>query len=641
MLIDSALENSTPTAKHLARENLKLASMKGAHQKVLIGNNQGTLTITLGTTIYFQRKPIAVLFAEIPPDHITQQLSTQEYSFESSRISLVNNDLELLVWNSIEPTKQNKKYKQLDQFHYVEEKIKNTPITLVAWFEHNTEVDVFTSKWFAIIISLLAIPVFLGVYHLVRVERKNLLLKSEVSYSKEQQEATAIHNKELESEIKKRKKSEKMLEHQANHDVLTNLPNRSLSFERLKQGINFCERRQKKLLVMYIDIDNFKQVNDTLGHTAGDETLKQTSQLLLEAVRNTDTVARLSGDEFMLIIPDLKNKDEATNFAVKILHLFEKPFIINKQTLHTSVSIGLAIYPDDGKSSSALTKSADMALYRAKETGRNNFNFYEKSMNDEVTRKVLVNKRLREAIKHNALEMYYQPIINLSTQKIIGAEALMRWTDTELGFVSPEEFIKVAESSGLMDKLGSFALYQSCKQAALWQNILPLQIAINFSSVQFRDCQSLLKEIKDVLSKTGLPPTSLDVEVTESLLINQTGEIADMLKVLREMGSELSIDDFGTGYSALSYLQKFSFTKLKIDRTFVHHLLENSANQSLVTAIVAMAKALNLKIVAEGIETKEQMELLANLACDYGQGYFYSKPVPAEAFQELLYSQIK
>lgn len=625
----------------LSSANLSLQSMKGSKQKILAGNSGGQLSIIIGTNIYFQNTPIAILFAEINPRHIAQHISNQEYSSSGSRIGLFSEGQKRLIWNSIKPTEQNKKHQRLDQFHYVQENINNTPITLMAWFEHSTEVDVFTSKWFTVIISLLSIPVFLGVFYLVKVERKNILLTSEVSHSKQKQQATILHNIELETEIRRRKSSEKMLAHQASHDVLTNLPNRALSFERLKQGIHYCSRQNKKLLVMYIDLDNFKQINDTLGHNAGDEVLIRTSQRLLNTVRKTDTVSRLSGDEFMLIIPDLKSQQQATDLAAKVLHLFERPFILKDQPLHTSVSIGLAIYPDNGKSSSSIIQSADMALYRAKESGRNNFNFFESAMNDEVNRKVLVSKRLREAIKHNSLEMYYQPLIDLKTQKIMGAEALMRWTDDELGFVSPEEFINIAESNGLMNKLGNFALYQSCKQAALWQKILPLQIAINFSSVQFRDCQSLLTEIKSVLADTGLPAEKLDVEVTESLLINQTGEIVDMLKLLRDMGTQLSIDDFGTGYSALSYLQKFSFTKLKIDRAFIMNLIDNSADQSLVTAIVAMAKALNLKIVAEGIETTAQMELLTRLECNYGQGYLYSKPVPAQEFEALLNKQMQ
>jgi EAL domain-containing protein (putative c-di-GMP-specific phosphodiesterase class I) len=282
-----------------------------------------------------------------------------------------------------------------------------------------------------------------------------------------------------------------------------------------------------------------------------------------------------------------------------------------------------------------------MALYRVKDSGRNSFSFYNSTMNANVLRNVNINRRLRYAIDNNQLEMYYQPLVDLQSGRISGAEALMRWTDEELGFIPPDEFILLAERNGLIHQIGEFALTQACQQAAKWQAISPIQIAVNFSSVQFRDCYALLAKIIAVLDKTGLPKSKLDVEVTESLLISQESELSSMLAELRHLGIQLSIDDFGTGYSALSYLQKYAFSKLKIDRAFVMNLTENEADRSLVKAIIAMAKALNLKVVAEGIEQQAQADFLKEIDCEYGQGYLFSKPLPADEFEKLLIADSK
>jgi diguanylate cyclase (GGDEF)-like protein len=512
---------------------------------------------------------------------------------------------------------------------------------LDTWFRTIGGNDLFTSKWFVAIISLLAVPVFFSLYYLFFIERKNTLLQTQIYNSKKRRKALSVHNAQLEEEVKKRKLSEEKLAYQTLHDALTSLPNRGYSIQKLNHAIEICSRDQKKVLVMYIDLDNFKQVNDTLGHAAGDMLLQETSQRLQNSLRKTDTVSRLNGDEFMVIINDLKDSQEACSLANKIIHLFDQPFNLNGHDFQTTCSIGLSLFPDDADDAETLLKKADMALYQVKANGRNNFNFYEPKMNDEVKRKIAINLRLREAIKNNNLEMYYQPLIDLKTHKIIGAEALMRWTDDELGFVPPDEFIAQAEKSNLIEKLGSFALATAAKQGAEWQKICPLQIAVNFSSMQFRNCAALLEEIKYVLSTTNLPASKLDIELTESILINQDNQLYSALKTLRDMGVEISIDDFGTGYSALSYLQKYSFTKLKIDRSFIIDLATCKAEQSLVTAIVAMAKALNLQIVAEGIEDAEQLHFLSQLGCEYGQGYLFSKPVPAIEFEKLLYAQLK
>lgn len=640
LALDDTIIADTAQQREFNRDNIDLLALQSEYQTLLVNKNKNELSLRLSTTVYFQNKAIAVMVGEYDQSRIIALLNAQQYQGTGSYIRLLNEYGSLFVWNSLKnPEDFNLGDDRVHSFH-LKKKVKNTPFTLEAWVEGVDDKDLFTSKWFVLLLSLLAIPVFSGLYYLFYIERKNSLLRTQIHHSTKQQTALSTHNLQLEKEVKKRKLSEEKLAYQATHDSLTGLPNRSYSLQKLNDAVNNCQRSRKKILIMYIDLDNFKQVNDTLGHAAGDIILQETGKRLKLALRKTDTVARLSGDEFMVIIDELQDLEQAKELAVKVLHLFDQPFQMNKHLFHTSTSIGLAVFPDDATDAENLLKSADMALYKVKDTGRNNFSFFESKMNDDVNRKVAINTRLRAALKENTLEMYYQPLIDLSTQKIIGAEALMRWTDSQLGFVPPDEFIAQAEKNDLIDQLGSFALNTAAHQAAEWQQLAPLQIAINFSSVQFRHCESLLAEIQQVLLTTGLPPEKLDVEVTESLLINQEGELFDMLKSLRDMGVELSIDDFGTGYSALSYLQKFSFTKLKIDRAFIMNLTNNKADQSLVKAITAMAKALNLKVVAEGIEDEKQMQFLTSLNCEFGQGYLFSPPVTAEKFERLLRDQM-
>jgi diguanylate cyclase (GGDEF)-like protein len=599
------------------------------------------LSIKLLQMIYLNGDPIAFIAAEISPLIIAQQLASQEYLDSPSRLELKSAVGNIFIWDSLKNSNTLSENQLIydNNLHFLDAPVNNTPLTLTGSYEAVNEQDLFTSHWFIVVISLLAIPVFGGLYYLIRIEHHNTVLQTEVSTSQYQQQQLSVQNFQLEQEVSKRKATEKVLEYQATHDSLTGLVNRNYSLNQLAHAIEVSKRNKTKILIMFFDLDNFKQINDTLGHSTGDEVLIESSKRLLASVRKTDTVARLGGDEFLLILPELTDNHQATMLAVKILDLFEQPFHLHGQEFFTSTSIGLSVYPQDGETPDNLLKCADMALYRAKDAGRNNFNFYNAAMNIDVLRNVTINRRLRYAIENNSLDMFYQPLVDLKTGRIIGAEALMRWTDEELGAVSPDEFIILAERNGLIHSLGEFALTEACQQAAKWQTIIPIQISVNFSSVQFRDCYALLAQIKRVLAQTGLPSDKLDVEVTESLLINQEDELSSMLTELRNLSIQLTIDDFGTGYSALSYLQKYAFSKLKIDRAFVMNLETNESDRSLVTAIIAMAKALNMKVVAEGIEEQAQADFLKQLNCEYGQGYLFSRPVPALEFEALLMAE--
>ncbi|WP_413691630.1 putative bifunctional diguanylate cyclase/phosphodiesterase [Psychromonas sp. KJ10-2] len=436
-------------------QDLNISELQKSKQTLLVNEFNDTLIIRLSTTVYFHNHPIALLVAEFNKAQMTSLLTTLEYEGSGSHITLRSTKGDLFIWDSLaatshaEDTDLHHHNDLIHSFHLTEQ-IIGAPFIIEAWFEDISHNDLFTSKWFVVVISLLGFPVFLTLYYLFYIEHKNAQLHHQISDSKKRRQQLSKHNSELENEIKKRELSEKKLAYQATHDSLTGIPNRSYSLEKLNYAIARSQRNHKKVLLMYIDLDNFKQVNDTLGHAAGDKILIETSLRLRGALRKTDTVARLSGDEFMVVINDLEGLEEATQIAVKMHHLFEQPFQIEKHLFHTSSSIGLAIYPDDADDAETLLKCADMALYKVKGDGRNNFNFFEPKMNDEVNRKVAINLRLHAALKENNLEMYYQPLIDLTTNKIIGAEALMRWTDSELGFVPPDEFIAVAEKNNLM-----------------------------------------------------------------------------------------------------------------------------------------------------------------------------------------------
>ncbi|MFT5235857.1 MAG: diguanylate cyclase (GGDEF)-like protein [Shewanella sp.] len=642
---------------------IPMKMMERADTKIVMVSTPNGPAITLLNTIYHQDKPVGVLIAEINNDVIIHQLSTQEHKSSGSCLKLVTPFGDILVWDSLKPLvtynpvtrgSSNGAFKATEAFNpreeqshtnisahniYLEKDITGTPFKLKSWFEPVNEQDTFTSAWFIAGISLLALPVMLGLFYLMRVNNANLVLQTQVDVGSEQQQKLTNQNVLLLDEVDKRKVSENKLAYQAAHDELTGLSNRTDSMTKLDEAIVTAQANQTKVLVMFLDLDNFKHVNDTVGHQAGDYLLKQTSKRLLNSARNSDTVARFGGDEFLVIIPELSHQNMAKMQASLILALFEQGFQIDGHEFFVTTSIGMSIYPQDGNSAATLLKKADIALYRAKDAGRNGFSFYNENMNLDLQRKLILNSRLHLAINSNDIEIYYQPILDLSSRRIIGAEALMRWTDSELGVVSPEEFIPLAEKNGLIHKLGDIVLMKACSQAADWQTITPIQIAINFSSVQFRYCEQLQARIVEVLAQTGLPANKLDMEVTESLLIEQDNILTTMMAYLKQLGIGLSIDDFGTGYSALSYLQKFSFSKLKIDRAFISKMASSKADRALVTAILAMAKSLELKVVAEGIEDEHQASFLQIHGCEFGQGFLFSRPVTAEVFTQLLMKQ--
>ena len=421
------------------------------------------------------------------------------------------------------------------------------------------------------------------------------------------------------------------------HDGLTLLPNRLLGRSRMEQAIANARRNGGQVALLFVDLDNFKSINDSLGHAAGDEFLKQVATRLLDSVRQTDVVSRQGGDEFLVGITDLARSEAVSTVAAKILVHMATPFTIQGTELTSSCSIGIALFPDNGADFETLLRNADISVYHAKEDGRNTWRFYEESMNTQMQADLQMAAGLRLALATDELQLYYQPVLDLASGKVIGAEALLRWNHVGVGLVSPAQFIPVAERSGLIVEIGQWVVEEACRQMVQWQaeGLPRFVLAINLSPVQFRR-GNIETVIGGALTRAGLDPALLELEITESTLIQDSEKFINALQKLKALGLRIAIDDFGTGYSNLSYLQRFSIDKLKIDQSFVRSLMNGPQEKAIVSAIVHIARSLNLTTTAEGIEDEPVRQWLAEIGCDQGQGYLFARPMPAKAFAAWL-----
>ncbi|HAS6809326.1 TPA: diguanylate cyclase, partial [Vibrio parahaemolyticus] len=465
-----------------------LMTQHGHPEEVCATRDGDNIRIQVIKQVKFSGKPVAFLIADINKDIVIEQLTNQEHEDSYSRMVLKIKDVEMVVWDSItknSTTNADENHflsKVLDGKIYFEVPVEQHHFKLMAWFEPLNERDIFTSRLFIVGLSILAVMIVIALCYAFVANNNKLELKIKLEEEKKRKDILSQQNHKLTKEIERRKASEKELAFQAKYDTLTELPNRSYGSERLALELIRASRTGSKVLVMFIDLDHFKQINDSMGHFVGDEILKLSAQRLQNVARKTDLLARIGGDEFLLVIPDLPDNDTAKRVASSVLSAFSEPFVWNNHEFFLTGSVGMSVFPDDGDNAEQLLACADMAMYRVKQDGRDAFCFYNHNMNQDLQRYLDLESRLRNAISNQLLEMYYQPIIELKSGKIVGAEALMRWNDEKFGFVNPEEFISIAEKNGLIHQLGEFAIQQACYQAAQWQSISPLFVSVNFSS---------------------------------------------------------------------------------------------------------------------------------------------------------------
>lgn len=439
------------------------------------------------------------------------------------------------------------------------------------------------------------------------------------------------------SDISEAKSSEAHIEFLANYDPLTQLPNRRLFIDRLEQAIKTAAREKTMLAVLFFDLDHFKIINDSLGHSIGDDMLVEVAKRISECMREIDSVSRLSGDEFAAIIADVHDVNHVITLVEKIIVQMRKVFKIKDYELHITISVGISIYPNDGVNYEILLKNSDTAMYHAKKNGRDNFEFYSNAMSAQALERLSLESSLRKAMENQDLKLYYQPQVNVDSGKIIGMEALLRWPHQDLGLIPPDKFIPLAEETGMIIALGKWVLQEACRQNKAWQDkgLSPVPVAVNLSAVQFRQ-HNFLEVVHEVLLETGLRACFLELELTEGILMDCSELNVKLLREFRRLGVKLAIDDFGTGYSSLSYLKRFPIHKLKIDRSFSQDIPNDANNAAITSAIISLGHELGLCVIAEGVETEAQLNYLQAQQCDEIQGYFFSQAVPADEMEALL-----
>jgi diguanylate cyclase (GGDEF)-like protein len=429
----------------------------------------------------------------------------------------------------------------------------------------------------------------------------------------------------------------RQMAHSAEHDFLTGLPNRMLLNDRVDQAIALATRHMKKVAVLFLDLDGFKHINDSLGHPTGDKLLQSIAKRLVDCIRGSDSVSRQGGDEFIVLLLELEHAEDAAVTARRMLQAVALPHRIDQHDLHVTASIGVSVYPDDGLDAETLIKNADTAMYQAKENGRRSFQFFKSAMNVRAVERQFIEEGLQGALERQEFVLHYQPKVNLMTGAITGAEALIRWTHPARGSIAPAQFIPIAEDCGLILPIGAWVVRQACAQARAWMDAgLPVtSMAVNVSAMEFRD-RNFLDGLFAILVETGLDPRSLELELTESVLMKHAASTATILQTLRKRGVRVAVDDFGTGYSSLSYLQKFPVDAVKIDQSFVRQISTAGDDTTIVKAVIGMARGLKLRVIAEGVETLEELAFLRAYRCEEAQGYYFSRPVLPQQFAMLL-----
>jgi diguanylate cyclase (GGDEF)-like protein len=440
-------------------------------------------------------------------------------------------------------------------------------------------------------------------------------------------------------DIAERRRAEEQLRVVSTHDPLTALPNRTLLHERLSHALAKAQRHGRQLAVLFIDLDRFKNVNDTLGHDAGDRLLQFAAQRLYDCLRETDTMARQGGDEFVVLMDELTDREPITRVSQRILDAVAEPFVIDEQEIHITASIGISVYPEDGRT---LLRNADIAMYRAKEKGKNNYQFYSTQIDNYSVERLALESGLRRALERDEFTLHYQPKVNIASGLITGMEALLRWQHPELGWVAPGRFIPIAEENGLILPIGAWVLKTACVQNRAWQRqgVRRFPVAVNLSPRQFAG-ETLLDDVKGALDASGLPPSDLELEITESMVMNNPEQAVNLLRQLKELGVRVAIDDFGIGYSSLAYLKRFPIDSVKVDRSFVEDIPEDVNSMAIAQAVIAMAHSLRLKVVAEGVESEAQLGFLRGEGCDEIQGHYFCEARAASEIAGIMRTTLR
>jgi diguanylate cyclase (GGDEF)-like protein/PAS domain S-box-containing protein len=479
----------------------------------------------------------------------------------------------------------------------------------------------------------------------VGLATNSVLIRRDGSESAIEDSAAPIHNRDGQvtgavivfHDVSESRAMALEMAHLAQHDFLTGLPNRLLLTERFSHAIGLARRHNKQVGLLFLDLDGFKHINDSLGHAVGDQVLQSVANRLVASVRDTDTVCRQGGDEFVILLDEIRQPQDAAHVAETLRAALTMPHLIGGHELHVTLSIGITVYPDDGIDVDTLMQNADTAMYHAKASGRNNYQFFRADMNARAVRRLFVESSLRRALKQGEFRLHYQPKIDLASGMMTGAEALIRWQDPDLGLVMPAQFVPIAEENGLIVPVGRWVLREACRQVQAWldSGLRAVPVSVNISAVEFRH-EDFLDGVAMILKETGLAPHYLELELTESILMHDVESSALVLEALKAMGVQLAIDDFGTGYSSLSYLKRFPIDTLKIDQSFVRDIVTHAGDATIVDAVIGMGRNLKQRVIAEGVETHEQLEFLQAHQCDVGQGFHFSHPVPAKDFARLL-----
>ena len=510
-----------------------------------------------------------------------------------------------------------------------------TLLPLIMWSAFRFPLFI-TNTSIVLVASIAVVSTYLNVGWIIESKLNNALIELQLFIS-----FLATTTLILNSVICEKNTSEKALKYLAHHDPLTNLPNKLLFNLYLQKSIQNSIRNQTLLTIIFVDLDRFKQVNDSFGHLVGDELLRQVAERLKKSIRANDTISRISGDEFVILLENIENPLNVRVVLDKLISSFEKPFIIQENKIYMRSSMGVSMFPQDGKDAEQLIRNADIAMYRAKENGRNTYQFFTEELMNEVLQQALIDRELKTALEKEEFQLVYQPQIDLISGDIVGLEVLIRWHNSQLGIVSPACFIPIAEQNGMISEIGLWVLKTACYQGKSWldRGLNLGQIAINVSGRQIQKTK-FFSNIKKVLEKTQFPVDNLEIEITESVVMSGPEDNIERLNKIKSLGIQITIDDFGTGYSSLSYLKRLPIDKLKIDRSFISDLNNDPNNMAITTCIIAMGQALNLKIIAEGVETEKQAEFLKHQHCNEAQGYLYSQPLTVDELELFLSSNV-